>query len=170
MSESLPWFLIQLKPNAHNVALANLKRQRITVFLPRLELPRKKGKSLSTALAPLFPGYAFAKIDIFSAMLRSVNNTLGVTRVVRFGDAFPTPVPDDLIRAIEQRCDSEGVLRRADRLRPSDRVSVLSGPFAHFVGTVENIGPDERVTVLFSMMGRSVNVVVDSRSLVRMRR
>ena len=170
MSERLPWFLIQLKPNAHNVALANLKRQRITVFLPRLETRTKKGKSVSTALAPLFPGYAFARIDIFSAMLRSVNNTLGVSRVVRFGDAFPTPVPDALILAIEQRCDSEGVLRLADRLKPNDRVSMLLGPFADFVGTVENIRPDERVTVLFSMMGRSVNVVVDGASLVGVRR
>lgn len=169
MSESLPWFLVQLKPNAHNVAMANLKRQGVTVFLPRIEAHMKRGKSASTVLTPLFPGYAFAKIDIFSIMLRAVNNTLGVSRVVRFGGAFPTPIPEELIQGIEQRCDADGILRRGDRLQPNDKVSVLSGPFAEFVGTVESIRPDDRITVLFSMMGRSVNVVVEGTSLVRMR-
>lgn len=169
MSKSLPWFLIQLKPNAHNLALANLKRQEISVFIPRIESRLKKGKSGSTVLVPLFPGYAFARIDIFSVMLRAVNNTLGVSRVVRFGGAFPTPLPDELIHGIEQRCDTDGVLRRAYRLQPNDKVSVLSGPFAEFIGTVEHIRADERVTVLFSMMGRSVNVVVEEASLIRVR-
>ena len=169
MSKSLPWFLIQIKPNAHNLALTNLKRQGVTVFLPRMESRLKIGKSPRTVLSPLFPGYAFARIDIFSVMLRAVNNTLGVSRVVRFGGAFPVPIPDELIHGLERRCDTDGVLRRADGLQPNDKVSVLSGPFAEFVGTVENIRADARITVLFSMMGRSVNVIVEEAGLIRMR-
>ena len=167
MANSLPWFLIQLKPNAHKVATMNLKRQGIAVFLPLVECRSRGGKAASTV--PLFPGYAFAGIDIFSVVLRAVNNTIGVNRVVRFGENFPKPVPDELIRCLEQRCDTDGVLRRADTLMPNDKVNVLSGPFAEFVGTVEKIRPDDRITVLFSMMGRSVNVVFDRASLIQLR-
>lgn len=161
----LPWFLLQLKPNAYSVAVTNLRRQGIDVFLPRLERPQKKGKAAANPYTPLFPGYAFARLDIFSKMLRTVNSTLGVSRVVRFGGSFPRPIPDNLITGLQQRCDADGILRRADRLRPDDKVGVISGPFADFVGIVETIRPDERVTVLLNMMGRSVNVVLHEEHL-----
>ena len=57
------WYLIQTKPNAHNMAARNLARQGCDVFLPLAEQTRRTAQQFRTELRPLFPGYLFVGLQ-----------------------------------------------------------------------------------------------------------
>ena len=78
------WHLIQFKPNAHRLAQRNLKRQDFEVFLPMQEITRRKASRFVSDLRPLFPGYMFVGVDSRAAPWRTINSTIGVSRLVSF--------------------------------------------------------------------------------------
>ena len=156
------WYLIQFKLNAHRLAQRNLKRQGFEVFLPMQEITRRKASRFVTQLRPLFPGYMFVGVDSRSAPWRTINSTIGVSRLVSF-DGTPKPLPLPLISSLMLRCDTSGTLLPPKTLNVGDTVDVLSGPFANFVATVEKVDAKQRVWLLMEFMGQGarVNVTVD---------
>jgi transcriptional antiterminator RfaH len=60
------------------------------------------------------------------------------------------------------RCDEGGKLLPPRILMTGDAVKISGGPFANFVATVKEIGPDQRVWVLLDLMGRTARVAVNS--------
>jgi transcriptional antiterminator RfaH len=53
------WYLIQFKPNSHQIAARNLIRQGFEIFLPLQEITKRKDTKFTNVLRPLFPGYMF---------------------------------------------------------------------------------------------------------------
>jgi transcriptional antiterminator RfaH len=155
------WFLVQLKPNCHEMAETNLRRQRFQTFLPLREETKRKSSRFITTLRPLFKGYMFVAFDTAKGGWRAINSTYGVSRLVSFGNE-PRPVPLDLISRLMLRCDEGGKLLPPRILMTGDAVRISDGPFAEFVATVEEIGPDQRVWVLLDLMGRTARVAVNS--------
>jgi transcriptional antiterminator RfaH len=158
------WHLAQLKPNSSRIAERNLLRQGFVVFLPRIEETVRRGQKFVTEQRALFPGYAFVGLDPANPGWRSVNSTLGVSRLVSFG-AAPVQVPDDLVLGLMARCDGDGLLQPEAGLRPGDTVVLTHGPFTDFVATIDRIAPDRRVWVLLDLMGQQVRVKTDTRHL-----
>lgn len=145
------WFLAQLKPNSHKIACRNLERQGFETFLPvEAETVRRNGE-FKTTLKPLFPGYIFVGWSPDTAGWQSVNGTLGVTKLVAFGEQ-PAPVPDEIIAALMQRYGEAAALEKGDRVR------VKSGPFVDFIAQVERVSPDQRVWLLLDLMGRKTRI------------
>ena len=158
------WYLVQFKPNCHEMAERNLRRQNFHTFLPmQEETKRKSGRFVST-LRPLFTGYLFVGFDPSKGGWRAINSTYGITRLVSFGE-IPQPVPLDLISRLMLRCDEGGKLLPPPILKPGDAVKISDGPFAEFAATVETISPDQRVWVLLDLMGRTTRVAVHSDAL-----
>ena len=153
------WFLAQLKPNAAKIAEANLKRQGFRTFLPRADETRKHRGKFVTAERPLFPGYIFVAFDVANGHWRAINSTLGITRLVRFGQE-PAPVPAEFIAELLLRCDPSGKLLPPKQLQPGDRVRVTKGPFADIAAEIESIAPERRVWVLLEVMGGRARVSV----------
>ena len=147
------WYLAQIKPNSHRIAVRNLNRQGFKTFLPMYEVTRRKGLRFTTDVTPLFPGYIFVSIDGQSAPWRKINNTMGISRLVSFSGA-PTPIPVELISSLMRRYDKEGKVLYQTPFSPGDSVEVLSGPFANFVATVEEIDAGQRISVLMDFMGQ----------------
>ena len=158
------WFLAQLKPNSHNIADRNLKRQGFRTFLPLKEETKRTQDKFITQMRPLFPGYIFVALDIPQGHWRTVNSTYGITRLVSLGKE-PTPVPLDLVSQLMLRCDREGKLLPPKLLQPGDEVMVTKGPFTDFVATIERIAPDRRVYVLMELMGAKTRVAVSAEHL-----
>ena len=156
------WYLIQFKPNAHRLAQRNLKRQDFEVFLPTQEITRRKASRFVSELRPLFPGYMFVGVDSRAAPWRTINSTIGVSRLVSF-DGIPKPLPLPLISSLMSRCDASGTLLPPKTLNVGDAVDVLSGPFANLVATVEKVDAQQRVWLLMEFMGQDarVNVTAD---------
>ncbi len=163
MSEKI-WFLLQFKPNSHRLVERNLMRQDFTTFLPMQEVTRRKSTRFVNDLRPLFPGYMFVAFDPKSAPWRKINGTIGVSKLVSFGGQ-PKPVPLDLVSGLIQRCDAQGKLLHAKQLAAGDQVTLLTGPFANFIATVETIDIEQRIWVLMECMGQRTRMYVKADQL-----
>ncbi|MCF6315427.1 MAG: hypothetical protein L3J30_03880 [Marinosulfonomonas sp.] len=62
-------------------------------------------------------------------------------------------------------CEAGGKLLPPPIPKPGDAVKISGDPFAEFVATVENIGPDRRVWVLLDLMGRSTRAALRPEAL-----
>ena len=158
------WHLAQLKPNSARIAERNLLRQGFDVFLPRIEETVRRGQKFVMEQRALFPGYVFVGLDPAKPNWRSINATLGVSRLVSFG-AAPVQVPDDLVLGLMARCNGDGLLQPEAGLKAGDTVVLTHGPFTDFVATIDRIAPDRRVWVLLDLMGQQVRLNTDTRHL-----
>jgi transcriptional antiterminator RfaH len=159
------WFVVQLKPNAEAIAKRNLLRQGIQLFAPFEEVTvRRANKSINSCQA-LFPGYLFVSFDPEVVRWRTVNSTIGVSRLVSFADSQPAAIPLGLISGLMQRCDPSGKLLPPRFLHSGDSVRVTNGPFAEFIGTVEHSAPNQRIWILLDILGKNTRVAVRSANL-----
>ncbi len=153
------WYLIQFKPNSHFLAQRNLNRQGYLTFLPMNKSTMRKASRFVNNHRPLFPGYMFIKVNPDLAPWRSINSTIGVSRIVSF-QGKPKTVPLQLISELMFRCDEEGIILPPKILSKGDSVELLTGPFTNFVATIETIDPEQRIWVLMDFMGQSTRIKV----------
>lgn len=165
-SDEQGWSLVQLKPNGLAAARRNLERQGFQTFMPQVRTTQRISNSFRETFSPLFPGYLFTEINWSSSPWRRIDSTLGVARIVRFGDRKPAAVSLELIQGLRARCDGTGILGPMDNLSAGDRVRILRGPFANFVSTIEDIGADRRIWVLMDLLGRKARVSLDPSDVV----
>ena len=158
------WYLIQFKPNSHRLAERNLHRQGFDTFLPMQKITRRKASRFVSDLKPLFPGYMFLSVNSELAPWRSINSTIGVSKLVSF-EGKPKPLPLQLISGLMLRCDASGVLLSPKSLRAGDSVEMLTGPFANFIATVDTIDPEQRIWVLMDFMGQKTRMQVTADQL-----
>ena len=101
------------------------------------ETTRRKASRFVSDLKPLFPGYMFVSVNSELAPWRTINNTIGVSRLVSF-DGKPKPLPLQLVSALMLRCDASGALLPPKSLELRGIVSKCSpDPFANFIATVD---------------------------------
>ncbi|MBF9040374.1 transcriptional activator RfaH [Rhodobacterales bacterium LSUCC0387] len=160
------WYVVQFKPNSHNIALRNLNRQGFETFLPMLSVTSRVGSRFVSKSRPVFPGYLFVALDAGQGAWRKINSTYGVARIVSFAGQ-PSPVPHDLVAGLQARCDDAGVLTAASDLAPRDQVTMQQGPFSQFVATVESLDEDQRVWVLIDLMGQKTRINVAHEDLTK---
>ena len=163
---SKKWYILQYKPNAHHKAEKNLKRQGFETFLPLINFTSRQHSRFANTIKPLFPGYMFVGFDPETGPWRKINGTIGVSRLVSFGETLH-PVPFHLICGLIQRCDPEGNLLPPKQLQPGDEVAVTNGPFTKFVAIVEKIATTQRVWVLLDYMGQKTRIQFDTGTLAK---
>lgn len=165
MSAGTTWHVVYTRPNAEEVAARNLQRQGFEVFLPRYQKKRRHARRVETVVRPLFPRYLMVAIDLAVDRWRSVRSTLGVAGLVG-SDERPTPVPTAVIDELLSRRDESGLIVSDEQpFRPGDRVQLIDGAFAEFLGRVERLTDSERVAVLLDLMGRGVRVTLSAEGL-----
>ncbi len=152
------WHLAQIKPNAHRLATQNLARQGLTTFLPLIEETKAKGSRFFTKTRPLFPGYLFVRADF--SQVRSINSTVGICRLVSFGNA-PAIVPDGLVAELKSRCTESAVYKASTSISHDTLVKLRKGPFTNFLATVDTCGTSKRAWLLIDLMGRQTRIEVD---------
>lgn len=160
----LDWYLIQHRPNSHNIAERNLRRQGFDIFLPLKQETTKIRGHFKDRLRPLFPGYIFIWIDIRWGCWRQLDSTYGVSRIVRAGNT-PLAVPGDVVERLQLRCDEANILLPLPELRAGDQAIITQGPFVDFVARIESFAPDHRVYMLLEMMGQQTRVAVPREQL-----
>lgn len=158
-----PWFLVQLKPNGYDRAVTNLQRQNVETFMPFAKRRAAKG----AATGPLFPGYLFVSFDPARISFTSVNSTFGVLRIVTTGYNVARGLPDKLIDGLKSRCDEFGHLVPIDDLQRNEIVRITAGPFARYVAVVDQMKSQDRVQVLFEIMGQSIRAEFSTGDLER---
>ncbi len=108
----------------------------------------------------IFPGYLFVQMLMTDDSWAVVRNTPGVTGFVGSGTK-PTPVPQSDIDKIRHRMEEEEPRVKVS-FREGEGVRIVDGPFADFMGTVDEINPERgKVKVLVSFFGRETPVELD---------
>ena len=154
---SKEWFILQFKSNSHHQAARNLNRQGFETFLPLHDATSRKLSRFINTSKPLFPGYMFIKFDRAESDWHKVNNTYGVSRLLTFNSILK-PIPTKFVDSLMKRYDSSGKLIPIEKLKNGDQVTVLKGPFANFIATVEKYEDDQRIWVLMDLMGRKSKI------------
>ena len=80
--------------------------------------------------------------------------------IIADGDG-PLAIGDDIIAALRERADSEGVFEIArSAFKPGEEVRVQGGPMANLEGIFQAELDSDRVLILLKLMGREVRVSV----------
>ena len=82
---------------------------------------------------------------------KSVNGTRGISKAVTLDGAY-RPVSKSIIKGLQCRCDSNGVIQSLNNIIPGDRVKIERGPFADFICTVEDIQDEQRAWILIDLL------------------
>ena len=161
---SKEWFILQFKSNSHHQAVKNLTRQGFETFLPLHDTTSRKLSRFINTSKPLFPGYMFIRFDRAESEWHKINNTYGVSRLITFNSILKS-IPTIFVDSLMKRYDLSGKLLPIKKLKKGDQVTLLSGPFANFIATVEKYEADHRIWILMDLMGRKTKIQTVAESL-----
>jgi len=130
------------------------------VVVPTEEEVEIRGGQRRTVAKKILPGYILVEMVMTDQSWAVVRNTPGVTGFV--GSAGkPVPLAEDEVEQILKQMRAETPKVKVG-FRPGQSVRVTEGPFADFVGVVDEIGTDKgKVKVLLSLFGRETPVELD---------
>jgi transcriptional antiterminator RfaH len=157
------WYAVQTKPRHEERVIYRLRdRGNLSVFLPKIEMLRKRRSQRVTVVEPLFPSYVFVRMSLEPGPWRAVKWTPGVRRIVGTGET-PTPVPPDAMRLLMERCGADAIIQWRLDMRQGDMVRVVRGPLAGLEGILDRpAGRGERVRVLLQLLGSTTSVEMDA--------
>ncbi len=147
----------QLKQRIESERLENKILEILVPIQNKIEI--KSGKKVTVA-EKIFPGYILVKMVMDEASWLAVRTTPGVTGFVGMGSK-PTPISDDEVKTIIQFTKAETPIFK-QVFEISDTVKIVDGPFADFIGKVDNVDEERgKVKVLVSIFGRETPVELD---------
>jgi transcriptional antiterminator RfaH len=157
------WFVAQTHINAESKAASNLARQGFDVYLPRYLKRRSHARKVEIVARPLFPRYLFVGINPEAQRWRSIESTIGISRLVSWGDQ-PASVEQGVIDELKAREDENGFVKLERRISfsPGDKVRVVEGAFIDCLALVEGIDERDRVAILLDFLGRKVRAFVSA--------
>ena len=163
------WYVIHTYSGYENKVKANLEHriesmgvedQIFQVLVPmEEEIEIKNGQRL-TVNKKVFPGYVLVEMAMSDESWYVVRNTPGVTSFVGSGNR-PTPLVEAEVKKILKQMGVEAPKFKL-QFSKGQSVRVKDGPFAEFIGTVDEVNPEKnKVKVLVSIFGRETPVELD---------
>lgn len=140
------------------------------VLVPVEEETEVKNGKTKTAMKKVFPGYVLTEMVMTDDSWYVVRNTPGVTGFVGSAGAGskPTPLLPEEVEHILKGMGMEEPRIEVD-FELKEAVKVKEGPFADFVGTIEEIDPTKRkLKVHVNMFGRETPVELDFNQVVKL--
>ena len=77
------WYVVKTKGNKENFAKQNLINQNFEVYYPVTKRLKKVANKLKVVEQSLFPGYLFVKFDLNTYDWSKINNTRGVSSLIK---------------------------------------------------------------------------------------
>jgi transcriptional antiterminator NusG len=166
------WYVVHTYSGYENKVKANLEKRVesmdmadkiFRVLVPVEEVTETKDGKTKTVTRKIFPGYVIAEIIMTDDSWYVVRNTPGVTGFVGSAGAGSKPtalLPEEV----------ESILRQMGVVEPrvgiefeiKESVKVIEGPFANFVGTIEEILAEKgKLKVHVNMFGRETPVELE---------
>lgn len=165
------WCAVNTKPQKEEYAAKQLEMKGLKIFLPRIEVTRKRGTKKMQLLDPLFPGYLFVRLAQAPKYVSQVNWTPGVRRLLCCGET-PVPVPDEAINLIQQRLNlrTQATSQVEHEFAPGTQVCIINGPLAGLLGVVDKpMTGKGRVRVLLQFLRQVTPVELDITDLDKVR-
>ena len=163
------WYVVHCYSGYENKVKRNLE-QRISsmdmegyifqVVVPtEEEIEVREGKR-RTYQRRVFPGYILVQMIMTDSSWYVVRNTPGVTGFVGMGSK-PTALREEEVNRIIKRMEAEAPKVKVT-FKPGQKVRIIQGPFADFIGTVDDINMEKgKVRVMVSFFGRETPVELD---------
>ncbi len=130
------------------------------VVIPTVEEVEIRGGQRRTVANKILPGYILIEMTMTDESWNIVRNTPGVTGFVGSGGK-PVALLDDEVEQILKQMRAETPQVKIG-FRQGQSVRVTDGPFADFVGIVDEISTEKgKVKVLLSLFGRETPVELD---------
>jgi transcription elongation factor/antiterminator RfaH len=160
----LRWYVAQTRARQESLAKMNLEAQKFEVFLPQILKTTRHARQLRTKKAAVFPGYLFIRLNPDHHRWRSVNGTIGVSRLLTANER-PMPAPIGVVEALMGYVDDLGYCQLNRDLVAGQRVNVIQGPFVRLMGEVLSMDDKGRTRVLLEIMGGKVITLLERSSL-----
>ncbi|WP_027726416.1 transcription termination/antitermination protein NusG [Tuberibacillus calidus] len=166
------WYVVHTYSGYENKVKANLEKRVesmgmsdkiFRILVPMEEETEIKNGQKKTAMKKVFPGYVLAEMIMTDDSWYVVRNTPGVTGFVGSsgGGSKPTPLLPEEVDAILKKMGIQDKKVEVD-FALKEQVRVKEGPFADFVGTIEEIDKEKgKVKVHVNMFGRETPVELD---------
>ena len=169
------WYILHTYSGHEDKVMQNLK-QRVEnmdlheivhdVLVPTEEQIEIKDGERTVVNKKMYAGYLLVKMIMNDDSWFSVRNTPGVTGFVSAEDEIekrpkPVPLEDYEVDRIMNRMES-GTPSVSVGLTQGDSVKIKDGPFAEFLGTVDEVNKERgKVTVHVSFFGRETPLELD---------
>jgi transcription termination/antitermination protein NusG len=165
------WYVVNTYSGYENRAKKNLEERVRSLgksdFFSEILVPTEtvvelvKGKR-KTSQRKIFPGYILVKMELNEETWHIVKDTPKITGFA--GDSTkPVPISEKELEGVLSQM-KEGVSKAKPKVSygAGDSVRVIDGPFANFIGTIEEVKPEKRkLKVLVSIFGRATPVELD---------
>ena len=115
------WYVAQTLAKREFIALAHVEAQSFRAFCPHVMRTIRHARKSRTTKSAFFPGYLFVSLDLDRDRWRSVNGTLGVTRLVGGADGLPIATPRGVVEALQQYVDESGPAGSIAISKPGNR-------------------------------------------------
>ncbi len=140
----------------------NMKEFFGKVMLPAERITKVKKSELISEERRLYPGYIVVEMEPNEPAISLVNSIPGVTHML--GTKIkPLPLTDNEVKSVLDQIErSQEQVATEVPFSQGENVKVITGPFAGFMGTVEEINPERRrVKVMVTIFGRSTPIDLD---------
>ena len=142
------------------VKTMGLEAKVFDVFIPTQSKIRISHGKKETVKERMFPGYILVNMILDDNSWLAVRTTQGVAGFVGAARK-PSPLPQQEVKKIKEFMKTK-TLKYKTVFSIGEAVKIIEGPFADFLGTVENIDEEKgRVHVLVSIFGRDTPVELD---------
>ncbi len=134
--------------------------QILKVLVPTEDLIEVRRGVKSVVEKPLYPAYAFAQIDLDTALWHKIQSMSKVGRFI--GESKrPTPLSDKDVKAILDKVENRAAARPKVSFEEGEMLRIKEGPFANFNGVVEDFDLGSGIIKLnVSIFGRNTPVEI----------
>lgn len=167
------WYVVHTYSGHENKVKVNLEKRieymNMTEKIFRVEVPQKtitqvKGGKKTEREEKIFPGYVLVEMIMDDDSWYVVRHTAGVTKFVG-SSKKPIPAKDSEIKKIIHRGQAAAPKIELD-VKIGDKVRIVSGPFAEFIGDITEVYPDKaKLRANVSIFGRETPVELEYKQI-----
>jgi transcriptional antiterminator NusG len=166
---SLRWYAIQtyagseqsVKEAIKNIAVQFSIEDRLgEVIVPTEDVIEIKNGKKKISERSLYSGYVFAQVDLDTNFWQKIQSLPRVSRFI--GESKkPTPLSEKDIELIIEKANKKGAPRPKVSFEEGENVRIVEGPFANFIGIVEEYDMEHgKLKLNVSIFGRSTPVEI----------
>ncbi len=143
----------------HRASIEGLRDDLGEIIIPEERIVEIKDGKRKESTKNFMPGYVFVRMNENDELFKMIRDVNGVSMFVG-SDDIPSIITEEEVRNVVGLMeDKQDKPKPEIKFRIGDQVKVIEGPFANFVGTVENIDHDRaRLKVMVSIFGRATPV------------
>lgn len=160
---SREWFVCFTKPRQEELAQRRLTAQGFHVYLPHLSRWVRHARQWQRVSGPLFPRYLFVQACSLQQSVAPIRSTPGVSGLVSFGRELAR-MSSTCVEALREMEAALAVAHPDQPFQPGASVVFSAGPLQGLQGIVSQVA-DERVLVMFELLGQPQRVVVPADQL-----